>query len=406
MHMAGQPSSSSNRTVGGVGTYPGNRNPENPDHLRDIAKLWNVEESSLAVGPEKGIIKQMELMENEQIGFFWNIHTNPLVSLPNLPRVKKAMEKPFVVVQDPFLTETTEVADVVLPPAMWGEKEGTMENADRTINLLRKAVEPPAGVKTDFEILVEFSKRLGLKDKDGNPLVNYSSPEEAFEEWKNISEGRPSDMTGMTYDRLEKENGIRWPSTRENPKGKVRLYEDGWFPTKADYCQSYGKDIVTGRPKTEKEYKTIKAEGRAIFHPTRHLGAAEKPGEDFPLWLNTGRLLWQWHTRTKTARAPELHDKAPKAYVEIHEDDAKTLSIEHGETVKVISPRGSIEIPAKVGTEMKKGEVFVPFHYGEWEENQAANQLTMDIMDAVSHQPILKHSSCRIEKIAVEHQSQ
>ncbi|SDI82222.1 Molybdopterin oxidoreductase [Alteribacillus bidgolensis] len=110
LHMAGQPSSSSNRTVGGVGTYPGNRNPENPDHLRDIARLWNVEESSLAVGPEKGIIKQIELMEKEQIGFFWNIHTNPLVSLPNLPRVKKAMEKPFVVVQDPFLTETTKVA--------------------------------------------------------------------------------------------------------------------------------------------------------------------------------------------------------------------------------------------------------------------------------------------------------
>ncbi len=128
----------------------------------------------------------------------------------------------------------------------------------------------------------------------------------------------------------------------------------------------------------------------------------EKPGEDFPLQLNTGRLLWHWHTRTKTARAPELHDKAPKACVEIHEDDAKTLSIENGETVNVVSSRGFIKIPAKVGTEMKKGEVFVTFHYGGWEENQAANQLIMDIMDAVSNQPVLKHSLCRIEKLAVE----
>ncbi|SDI82190.1 hypothetical protein SAMN05216352_112109 [Alteribacillus bidgolensis] len=130
-----------------------------------------------------------------------------------------------------------------------------METRIRTINLLRKAVEPPAGVETDFEILVEFSKRLGLKDKDGNPLVNYASPEEAFEEWKKISEGRPSDMTGMTYDRLEKENGIRWPSTRENPQGKVRLYEDGCFLQKQITVRATEKTLSPGVPKQKKNIK-------------------------------------------------------------------------------------------------------------------------------------------------------
>ncbi|WP_240377489.1 molybdopterin oxidoreductase family protein [Bacillus piscicola] len=399
LHMAGQPSSSGNRTVGGVGTYPGNRNPENPDHLREIAELWNVEESSLAVGPEKGIIKQIELMEKGQIGFFWNIHTNPLVSLPNLPRARAAMEKAFVVVQDPFLTETTEVADIVLPPAMWGEKEGTMENADRTINVLRKAVEPPEGVKTDFEILVEFSRRMELEDKDGKPLVGYSTPEEAFEEWKQVSKGRPSDMSGMTYDLLEKENGIRWPAPEDNPTGTVRLYEDGEFATTPEYCQSYGKDIVTGRPKTEKEFKDIQANGRAIFHPTYHLGSPEKPREDYPLWLNTGRLLWHWHTRTKTGRVADLEEKAPQAFVQLNKQDADSLNVEDGEKVQVQSPRGAIKVPVKISKEVKQGDVFIPFHFGEWQNEQPANELTGDVIDPLSHQPILKQSICRIEKL-------
>lgn len=191
LHLAGQPSSSGNRTVGGVGTYPANRNPENPEHLKEIADLWNVQPESLPTGPEKGIMKQLEMMEAGSIGFFWNIHTNPLVSLPNRKRAKEAMKNPFVVVQDPFLTATAEVADVILPPAMWGEKTGTMENGDRTINVLRKAVEPPNGVKSDFEILLEFGKRMGFKDEDGHPLISYTTPEEAFEEWKKYRKEGP-----------------------------------------------------------------------------------------------------------------------------------------------------------------------------------------------------------------------
>ncbi|WP_232284448.1 molybdopterin-dependent oxidoreductase [Bacillus timonensis] len=204
LHMAGQPSSSANRTVGGVGTYPGQRNPNNPKHIDEMARLWNVDPSMLEIGPEKGIEEIVYLMEQGKIGLFWNIFTNPMVSLPNRNQARKAFENTFVVVQDPFLTETTEVADIVLPPAMWGEIEGTMENADRRINLMRKAVDPPNGVLSDFEILLDFSKRMGFIDKDGNPLISYTTPEECFEEWKKVSKDRPTEMTGITYEKLEK----------------------------------------------------------------------------------------------------------------------------------------------------------------------------------------------------------
>ncbi|KAB8136784.1 molybdopterin-dependent oxidoreductase [Gracilibacillus oryzae] len=399
LHMAGQPSSSGNRTVGGVGTYPGNRNPNNPKHIQDIAALWNVKEEDLEIGPNKGIIKQLELMEKGQIQFFWNIHTNPLVSLPNQERARKALEKPFVVVQDPFLTETTEVADVVLPPAMWGEKEGTMENADRTINVLRKAIEPPNGVKTDFEILVEFARRMEFKDRDGNPLIAYSTPEEAFEEWKKVSAGRPCDMTGMTYDRLEKENGLRWPCTADNPEGKTRLYENHFFNTEVDYCQNYGKDPYTSRPLSREEFEEMNPNGRAVFKVTRFGGPTEQPRADYPFWLNTGRLIWHWHTRTKTGRMPEMEKEAPEAFVEINADDARNLAIKDGEKVRIVSPRGNVEVPAKVGNIMNKGEVFVPFHYGNFDGEANANEMTMDEVDPLSHQPVLKHASCRLEKI-------
>ncbi|WP_077623725.1 molybdopterin oxidoreductase family protein [Sediminibacillus massiliensis] len=399
LHMAGQPSSSANRTVGGVGTYPANRNPNNPTHIKEIAELWNVREEDLEIGPNKDIIKQIELIEKGQIQFFWNIHTNPLVSLPNKGRARKALEKVFLVVQDPFLTETSEVADVILPPAMWGEKEGTMENADRTINLLRKAVEPPEGVKSDFEILVDYANRMGFQDKEGNPLIGYNTPEEAFEEWKRVSEGRPSDMTGMTYERLEKENGIRWPCTKENPEGKTRLYEDFHFPTETEYCQSFGKNTFTGRPLSKEEFKEMDPDGKAMFQVTRYGGPSEAPQSEYPFWLNTGRLVWHWHTRTKTGRMPEMEEKAPQVFVEINEEDARHLSIREGDQVRIVSPRGKVEVPAKVGNKMNKGEVFVPFHYGNFEGEQTPNEMTMDEVDPLSHQPVLKHASCRLEKV-------
>ncbi|WP_442593772.1 molybdopterin oxidoreductase family protein [Neobacillus sp. D3-1R] len=398
-HMAGQPSSSGNRTVGGVGTYPGNRNPDNPKHIQEIAKLWNVEPDQLEVGPEKGIEEILYLMEQGKVGVFWNICTNPMVSLPNRNRAKKAFEKTFVVVQDPFLTETSVLADLVLPVAIWGEKEGTMENTDRTINLLTKAVDPPNGILSDFEILIEFANRMGFKDKDGNPLISYKTPEECFEEWKEISKGRPSDMSGITYEKLMKHNGLRWPVNEEHPLGTTRLYSHYKFHTTVDDAQSFGKELFTGRPRTKEEFERLNANGKAIMYPTHYVPPAEQPRKEFPFWLTTGRLVWHWHTRTKTGRSPYLQMVAPQGYVEINIEDAKELGLVPGEVVKVSSPRGSIDVPTRIVDTIKSGVVFVPFHFGSWENNQAANELTTDFTDPLSKQPTFKHASCKIETI-------
>ena len=403
LHMAGQPSSSANRTAGGVGTYPAQRNHTNPDHIREMAELWNVEMMTLPVGPEKGIEEHITMIEDGEIGLFWNIGTNSMVSLPNRQRAKKAMENTFVVVQDPFLTETTAIADVVLPAALWAEKEGTMENADRTINILRKAVEPPEGVKSDFDIFLDFAERMGLQDKDGQPLISFNTPEECFEEFKRISKGRPCDMTGITYERLEQHNGLRWPVPDEDSLGTPRLYSDFNFHTTVDYAQSYGKDQFTGRALTKKEFADKKAEGRAILHPTHYLPPAEQPNESYPLWLTTGRLVWHWHTRTKTGRSPILHMAAQHGYVEIHTEDAEALSIVQGEMVRITSPRGWIEVPARIGDAVQKGLLFVPFHFGSWEKKEAANELTADFVDPLSKQPQFKQSACKIEKVRKDH---
>lgn len=404
LHMAGQPSSSANRTAGGVGTYPAHRNPTNPSHMKEMAALWNVEQESLPVGPEKSIEDMITMMEEDQLGVFWNIGTNPMVSLPNRERARKAFEKTFVVVQDPFLTETSAVADVILPVAMWGEKEGTMENADRTMNVSRKATEPPEGVKSDFEVLLDFSERMNFQDKDGHALIQYDNPESCFEEFKRVTKGRPCDMTGITYDRLEKLNGMRWPVPDEQSKGTQRLYSDFQFHTKVDDAQTFGKDQFTGRALSKPEFEELGADGRAILHSTRYLKPYEKPNEKYPLWLTTGRLVWHWHTRTKTARSPMLHMASQNAYIEIHPEDAADIDIIEGEVVRVSSPRGEIEVPARIGEIVQKGLVFVPFHFGNWGKKEAANNLTVDLVDPVSKQPMFKQAACKVEKIRKSHQ--
>ncbi|TVT29643.1 molybdopterin-dependent oxidoreductase [Salinicoccus cyprini] len=404
LHTAGQPSSSANRTAGGVGTYPAHRNPTNPVHMKEMAQLWNVDQDSLPAGPEKGIEEIITHIEKEEVGFFWNIGTNPLVSLPNRNRIKKALDNVFVVVQDPFLTETSAVADVILPVAMWGEKEGTMENADRTVTISRKAAEPPEGVRSDFEILVDFARRMEFKDRDGQPLVDYSTPEECFEEFKGITKGRPCDMTGITYERLEKLNGMRWPVPDEKSTGTPRLYSDFKFHTKVDDVQVFGKDQFTGRALSKEEFQEIGAEGRAILHETYHLPPFEQPNDQYPMWLTTGRSVWHWHTRTKTARAPMLHMAAPNNYVEIHTEDARELGIVQGEVIRISSPRGEIEVPARIGETVQKGLLFVPFHFGNLEKKESANNLTNDFVDPISKQPTYKQSACKIEKIRNAHE--
>jgi ferredoxin-nitrate reductase len=333
--------------------------------------------------------------EQGSIRLLWISATNPAVSLPDLARIRRIldMEGLFVVVQDLFLTETAERADVVLPAATWGEKLGTFTNADRTVHISEKAVEPPGEARADLDIFLDYARRMDFRDRDGEPLIKWDDPESAFDAWKACSRGRPCDYSALTYDRLCGGSGVQWPCTEDAPDGTERLYGDGRFNTAPDYSESFGHDLTTGAAFTEDEYRAKEPGERAFLQAAEYVPSPEVPSDDYPLQLTTGRTVYHFHTRTKTGRAPELVGAAPDVWAELNADDAERLGIADGERLRIESPRGAIEAPARV-TGVRPGVVFVPFHYGYWDSNgeaaSAANELTITAWDPVSKQPLFK----------------
>lgn len=205
--------------------------------------------------------------------------------------------------QDIFLTETAQLADVVLPAAAWAEKTGTFTNVDRTVHISDKAVEPPGQARADLDVFLDYARRMDFRDKDGNPLPNWTTPEEAFEAWKKCSAGRPCDYTGLSYDLLRGGSGIQWPCNADHPDGAERLYADGEFFAAPDYCEAYGKDLITGAPLEPTEYRAMNPGGRAIIKAAEYVPPHEPPSREYPYVLITGRTLYHFHTRTKTGRA-------------------------------------------------------------------------------------------------------
>jgi anaerobic selenocysteine-containing dehydrogenase len=221
--------------------------------------------------------------------------------------------------------------------------------------------------------------------------------------------GRPCDYSGMSYDKLRDAGGIQWPCNDDHPDGTERLYTDLRFNTDPDLCEDYGHDLLTGAVNTETEYRASNPAGRALLHPARYLPAHEQPSEDFPLLYSTGRTLYQFHTRTKTGRAPQLDGAAPEAWVELSAADATRQGIGEGDLVRVESPRGRIEARARI-TGIVEGTVFAPFHYGYFDTTgagpdgrpRAANELTITEWDPVSKQPNYKVCAVRVTKVAGE----
>jgi anaerobic selenocysteine-containing dehydrogenase len=410
LQMNGQPTAQNTRETGCNGDLPGFRNWQNDEHVRELAELWNVDELQIPHwGPPTHAMEIFRYAEQGSIKLLWIIGTNPAVSLPDLPRIRRilAADEPFVVVSDAFLTETGAFADVVLPAAIWGEKTGTFTNADRTVHLSERAVEPPGEARSDMEILLDFAERLGLEDKDGRPLVKWRTPEECFEAWKECSRGRPCDYSGLSYDKLRRGSGIQWPCTDEAPDGTERLYTDGVFVTQPERCEDYGHELVTGATFTEAEFKAIGANGRAILRPASYTPPHEEPSDEYPFVLNTGRTVYHFHTRTKTGRAAELRAAAPDAWVALAPSDAERIGVRKGDRVRVETPRGAVEADARL-TGIREGVVFVPFHYGYWDTDEpdgpdgrprAANELTMTIWDPVSKQPLFKTAAARVVKL-------
>lgn len=410
LQMNGQPSAENTREAGADGDLPGFRNWSNDEHVADLARVWNVEPMSIPhYSPPTHVMQMMRYVEEGSIRMLWVQATNPAVSLPELHRIRSVLsqDRLFLVVQDIFRSETAELADVVLPAATWGEKTGTFTNADRTVHLSEQAVDPPGEARSDLDILLDYAHRLDLRDKDGGPLITWTTPEEAFEAWKECSRGRPCDYTGMTYGRLRGGSGIQWPCTDDTPEGTERLYADGRFFAHPDYCESYGRDLVTGAPFEPVEYRAMNPDGKAIVRAAEYVPPHEPPSDDHPLQLITGRTVYHFHTRTKTARAPQLQAAAPEVWVELSARDARALDLDEGDLAQVTTPRGSVQAHVRVSG-IRDGVVFLPFHYGYWDragghepdgEGRAANELTLTDWDPASKQPLFKTAACAVSLV-------
>ncbi|KAJ3040232.1 hypothetical protein HDV00_011330 [Rhizophlyctis rosea] len=406
LQMNGQPTAQNNRETGCNGEYTGFRNPDNPKHMEDLADHWNIDVDIIPHWSDSPthISQIMNYIDSGSVKFMWVSGTNPAVSLPNLPQARQILGKPdlFLVVQDIFPTETTELASVVLPAAMWGEKTGCFTNVDRTVHISHKAIDPPGECKSDMDIWLDYSKRMGFKDKDGQPLMKWSTPEEAFNQWKASTKGRPCDYTGMTYHKLSQGSGIQWPCNEENPRGMERLYKGGIFPTDIDHCETYGHDLEIGAPFTKGEYAVMNPAGRALIKAAKHREPEETVDDEYPFWVTTGRDLMQFHTRTKTGRSKRLNDAQGDSYMQISEIDAEKLGIRDGDLCRVTSRRGVVEVKARVGN-INVGLVFIPFHYGYWDSKdmrkRAGNELTLSGWDAISKQPYFKFGAVKVEKV-------
>ena len=278
---------------------------------------------------------------------------NPMVSAPDLNHVKESLGMlEFLVVQDIFMSETAELADVVLPAASFAEKEGTFTNTARRIQRVRRAVEPPGSSRPDWRIICELAGRMGYE-------MDYASPAEVMDE---ISRLTPI-YGGVSYDRLDAE-GLQWPCLDRDHPGTGFLHEDRF------------------------------SRGRGRFHAVEYIPPDELPDDDYPLMLTTGRMLEHFHTGTMTRRAEVLDAMVPECLVEINPEDARELSLGSGDMVKVESRRGEIEARVKVTDRSPAGSVFVPFHFAE----AAANNLTNPALDPVSKIPELKVCAVRLEK--------
>ncbi|MBZ6210352.1 molybdopterin-dependent oxidoreductase [Streptomyces olivaceus] len=404
LQMNGQPTAQNTRECGANGDLPGFRNWQNDSHVADLARVWNVEPETVPhYAPPTHAMQMFRYAEQGSIRMLWISGTNPAVSLPELARVRSLLtqDRLFTVVQDIFLTETAQLADVVLPAATWGEKTGTLTNADRTVHLSRKAVDPPGEARPDLDIFLDYARRMDFRDKDGGPLLTWHDPESAFEAWKRCSAGRPCDYTGLSYAKLQETSGIQWPCDDRAPEGTARLYTDGFA-----WAHRYGKDLETGASQEVVEYRSLNPDGRAMLKAAAYLPPHEEPDERYPFQLTTGRTLYHFHTRTKTGRAPQLNGAAPDVWVEVSVPDADRLDLAEGDLVEVSSRRGSLRGRLRV-TGIRPGLLFVPFHYGYWDTEggsgpgpdaagRAANETTITDWDPASKQPLFKTSTAAL----------
>jgi len=368
--LTGQPNAMGGREAGLLShQLPGYRAVEDQQHRRELEDFWSQPHGSIA--PKMGLtaVEMFRALETGKLKAIWIAATNPVVSLPDLHHVRRALARAeLVVVQDAYHpTETSELADVLLPAAQWGEKEWTSTSSERLVSFSPRLFAPPGEALPDWRILADFAGIYGL------PGFDYADSGAVWDEYRLLTTARPCDMTGITRERLRNERHVYWPCPSEDHPGSPRRYLDGAFAT---------------------------PDGNARFLPRTHCDPREGTDHEFPFILTTGRLYSHWHTLTRTAKCPKLVRREPGPYVDMNPQDAARLDVSAGELVQLSSRRGTIRLPASICDTVAVGTVFVPMHWGDLHApDNAINYLTISATDTLSKQPELKFCAVALEKV-------
>ncbi|MGW4892053.1 molybdopterin oxidoreductase family protein [Kitasatospora sp. NPDC004240] len=340
---------------------PGYRKLDDPAARAHVAAVWGVDPDTLP-GPGRSAYELLDSLGRD-VRTLLLTGSNPVVSAPRSAHVTERLRSlDFLAVSDVVLSETAALADVVLPVTQWAEESGTTTNLEGRVILRRRAVDPPAGVRSDLEVLHALAGRLG--HGEGFP----TDPEKAFDELRRASAGGPADYAGISYRRIAEEDGVFWPCPAEDHPGTPRLFLER-FAT---------------------------PDGRARFTPVQHRPPAEEPDAEYPVRLTTGRVLAQYQSGAQTRRVAALNDAAPGPYVELHPLLADRLGVRDGEDVAVVSRRGRTVTPARLTTAIRPDTVFMPFH---WPGAGNANLHTNPALDPVSRMPEFKACAVRIERV-------
>lgn len=376
--LTGQPSACG--TVREVGTLT-NRLPHGVvmnEHDREMAaEIWKVPVGNIPPKPTYHTVEMFRALDRGDIKFMWIQVTNPMVTMPKLNRYRDATlkEDRFIVVSDIYPTPTTDIADVILPSAMWIEREGMFGNSERRTQHFEQMLDAPGEAISDGWQIIEVARRMGFEN-----LFPWSYEDHIEEIWKEYSLFHKGNKHGMApYEVLQSEPGAQWPFV--NGKGTKWRFNGKYDPAcKGDTYDFYGKP-----------------DGKAWIWARPYEAAPEMPDKEYPFLLNTGRVIEHWHTGSMTRRIPVLHQAVPHSYVELNPDDAKTMGVKTGDNIKLTSRRGDIELPASVNERGKpvKGHVFVPF----FDEALLINELTLDAFCPISKQPDYKKCAVKVEKI-------
>jgi len=414
--LTGQPSACG--TVREVGTLahalPGGRVVKNEAHRKQSEDIWNVPPGRVNPKPGLHTVAMWESFSKEggDIHTIWVQVTNPAQTLPNrgaLVDPSRKRDDAFLIVSDVYPTATTEIADLVLPSAMWVEKNGMVGNSERRTQQWFKMVQPPGEARDDCWQTIAVARRLydrgrpEMKDRDGNFLFRMEDEagkevpvwkfdryydinvdERLFEEYRKFTRLKHKDLA--PYDQYVKARGMRWPVVQQ---------EDGsWKETRFRFAE--GHDPYVEKGKGIDFYHSTSKDGRAQLWFRPYVAPPEVPDAEYPLWLCTGRVLEHWHTGTMTMRMRPCRRAMPSAYVELHPEDAAALGVQDGENVVVETRRGTLELAAWVDGRgaPERGNIFIPF----FDERLIVNNLTLEAYDPFSKQPDYKKCAARIRK--------